>query len=624
MNMKLYDKENTLLAEIDTDDSSVRYRSIMHDDSLTLHFSVTAPVNVPRGAYCDFEGARYTLFYPENFKKHGSRNFEYTLTLHGAREWLKFVKFKDLSVKPYRLKFTLTATPLVFLTALVDCLNDADPGGGWTMGDCIEATEKTISFNHEYCIDVLSRIATEFKTEYEFESKTIHLRKVEKFKDDPLPLSYGMGNGFKIGVGRQNDGDRQPIGRLYVQGGERNIDYSEYGNSTLLLPISATLEYEGKTYRTDADGMYITRDGNTNTAEDSFDASEHYPKRVGTVSEVILVDAEKHFYDIIDSSIPDALNFRDGRIAGEKATIVFQSGALAGREFDIEQTDTDLTGYIHTERRFKIVPAELDGQVMPGGVFVPQVGDKYAIFNIRMPSAYICDDTTQTGASWDMFRQAVKYFAEEEGEKFVFHGELDGVWSKSRWLEIGAKIVPGGHVLFSDPQFQPGGILIRITAIKDYVNKPHKPEITLSNAPVPGSFSAGLARLEAEEVVREADKKEMIRFTKRQWRDARETMEMLANSLLNFSGAVNPITVQTMQMLVGDESLQFRFVGSKTNPQPVTHNVTFNVTTKVLIAAAGIIQHMTLGITTLKNTHAASEYTYWDMTAYTSPALESE
>lgn len=619
--MKIFSSAGVEILDIQVDDSSVRYRSIMSGDSLTLQFSTTGPVMVPRNSYVDFEGARYTLFYPENFKKNSTRDFAYTLTLHGWSEALKLYKYKDLSAKPYRLKFLLTARPIDFLQLLVDNMSLHDPG--WSLGDCIEADEKLISFNHEYCSDVLSRLAQEFNTEWEITGKTIHLRKVEKFKDDPLALSYGMGNGFETGVGRQNDGDRQPIGRLYVQGGERNIDYSEYGSSSLLLPKSATLVYEGKTYKTDADGMYVTRDGNTNTAEDSYDGSNHYPKRVGAVSHVIAVDADKHFYDIRDTSIPAALNYRDCRIPGEKATIVFQSGALAGREFDIEQTDTDLTGYIHAERRFKIVPAELDGQIMPGGIFVPQVGDKYAIFNIRMPDAYISDNVTQSGASWDMFREAVKYFAEEENDKFSFTGKLDGVWSKTRWLEIGGKIVPGGHVQFSDPQFQPDGILIRITAVKDYINKPHKPEITLSNAPVSGSFSADLGKIEAGEVVREADKKEVIRFTKRQYRDAKETMSMLQQALLNFSGSINPITVQTMQLLVGDESLQFRFVNSKTNPQLVTHNVSFNASTKVMTASSGILQHMTLGITSLKKSHAASEYKYWDMAAYISPALDA-
>lgn len=619
--MKIYDKYGTEIYDLLVDDNSVRYRSIMNDDSLTINFSLVEQIEIPLYAYTVFEGQTYTLYRKQEFKKNSNRNHEYTLTLHGRREFLKFVKFKDVSAKPYRIMFTMTAKPVDFLQMLVASLNDKDIG--WSVGDCIDTTAKTLSFNHEYCLDVLARLATEFNTEYELEDKKIHLRKVEKFKTDPLPLSYGKGNGFLPGVGRYNDGDKQPIGRLYVQGGERNIDYSSYGSKTLLLPKSAQIEYNEKVYRTDEDGMYITRDGNNNPAEDSFDASEFYPSRVGTVTSVEVIDANKNFYDIIDTNIPDELDYSKCRIAGEKATIIFQTGALAGREFDLEQTENELTGYVHAERRFKIVPAEMDGFIMPGGAFVPAVGDKYAIFNISLPKAYIQNDDDKSGASWDMMREAVKYFAENEEDKFKFTGELDGIWSKERWLEIGGKIVPGGYVLFSDTQFQQQGLLIRITAIKDYVNKPHKPEITLSNGSITGSFSAELGKLNANEVVIEDNKQEVIRYSKRQWHDAKETMNMLQASLLNFSGSINPITAKTMQLLVGDEGLQFRFVGNKTNPVAIEHAFIYDKEKDTLSTDAGIIQHMTLGISTLSNTHNADEYKFWDVNAYISPALDA-
>lgn len=623
--MKIYDKNGIELYDIAVDDSSVRHRAIMTDDSLTLKFSHAESIVIPKYAYCDFEGQRYTLWRPSEFKKHSSREHEYTLVMHGWREFLKFVKFKDMSAKPYRLKFTLAAKPIAFLTVLIGCLNEKDPVGDWVVGDCLDAPGKTISFNHEFCFDVLGRLSTEWETEFEFEGKKIHLRKVEKFKDVPLPLSYGKGNGFSPGVGRYNEGDKQPIGLLFVQGGERNIDYSTYGSPSLLLPKSADLAYNGKTYHTDEHGMSITRVGNNNEAEDSFDASDIYPSRQGTISEVIVVDSGKHFYDIKDASIPEALNYRNCRIAGEKATIKFESGPLSlFEEFDIEQTDNELTGYIHAERRFKIVPVERDGMIVPGGAFVPQVGDKYAIFNISLPDAYVADNATQTGASWDMFREAVRYFAENENDRFNFTGGLDGVWSKNKWLEIGGKILPGSYVLFSDPQFQPDGVPIRIVAVKDYVNKPHKPVVTLSNAPVAASFSSGLGKLEADEVVIEGNRKESKRYTNRQWRDAKETMAMLEDSLLKFSSGINPITIRTMQLIAGDESLQFRFVNSKTIPKQMAHAVTFDGSNKILTANAGIIQHMTIGITKVSPSHKASDYKFWTMAQFVSPPLDED
>lgn len=212
-----------------------------------------------------------------------------------------------------------------------------------------------------------------------------------------------------------------------MQGGERNIDATAYGSRTLLLPKSQEMEYEGRRYKTDKDGMYITRADRElpNHNEDSYDASHVYPSRVGTVSAVMEVDPENNLYDIIDDSIPADLDFSQCRIPGETATIIFQSGTLTGEEFDIEQTQDALTGYVHAERRFKLVPVEKEGGVIPNANRKPAVGDTYAVFNISLPPAYVCDDETKTGASWEMFREAVRYLYENEDERFAFSGVLE-------------------------------------------------------------------------------------------------------------------------------------------------------------------------------------------------------
>lgn len=96
---------------------------------------------------------------------------------------------------------------------------------------------------------------------------------------------------------------------------------------------------------------------------------------------------------------------------------------------------------------------------------------------------------------------------------------------------------------------------------------------------------------------------------------------MLNDALLHFSGSISPISVQTMSLLVGDESLQFRFVNNKTNPTQVEYLVTYDSKKKVLSAPGGILQHMTIGIDTLSSGHKASEYKFWDIEKYTSPTL---
>lgn len=603
--------------EIDilVDTSSYRYTALQNVGTLYLYFASEEFINIPVGAYCIYKNITYYLMDPDDFKKKSSRNFEYTLVMYDIGAILGKYKCRDIVSK--RLKFDYTAKPHEHLQLIVDNLNMRD--SGWKVGECIEAEEKTINYNHIFCSEALPTIADTFKTEYEIDPaiKTIHLRKVEYNKGEPLPLEYGKDKGFVPGLGRSNQDGNRPVTILYVQGGEQNIDFSKYGSKELLLPKNQRLEYEGRAYVSDAEGLYIKRADTTLTdvQEDSLDCSHISPKRVGSVSNVVVSDKEKNFYDFIDSSIPDDLNFEDYVIEGNNMTVIFQSGMLAGsnKEFEVK--------YVHKERKFLITPQEIDGQIMPNDIYKPNLGDKYAVFGIQLPDAYICNNSTKEGASWDMFREAAKYLYENEDPKFTFKGELDSIYSKKRWLSIGGKIKLGGYILFKDPQFIPEGIKIRITSIKEYIHRPYSPIIELSNTTTGVTVSSELNKIESNEVKTDNQYKNSIQFTKRRFRDAKETISMLNDALLHFSGSISPISVQTMSLLVGDESLQFRFVNNKTNPTQVEYLVTYDSKKKVLSAPGGILQHMTIGIDTLSSGHKASEYKFWDIEKYTSPTL---
>lgn len=603
--------------EIDilVDTSSYRYTALQNVGTLYLYFASEEFINIPVGAYCIYKNITYYLMDPDDFKKKSSRNFEYTLVMYDIGAILGKYKCRDIVSK--RLKFDYTAKPHEHLQLIVDNLNMRD--SGWKVGECIEAEEKTINYNHIFCSEALPTIADTFKTEYEIDPaiKTIHLRKVEYNKGEPLPLEYGKDKGFVPGLGRSNKDGNRPVTILYVQGGEQNIDFSKYGSKELLLPKNQRLEYEGRAYVSDAEGLYIKRANTTLTdvQEDSLDCSHISPKRVGSVSNVVVSDKEKNFYDFIDSSIPDDLNFEDYVIEGNNMTVIFQSGMLAGsnKEFEVK--------YVHKERKFLITPQEIDGQIMPNDIYKPNLGDKYAVFGIQLPDAYICNNSTKEGASWDMFREAAKYLYENEDPKFTFKGELDSIYSKKRWLSIGGKIKLGGYILFKDPQFIPEGIKIRITSIKEYIHRPYSPIIELSNTTTGATVSSELNKIESNEVKTDNQYKNSIQFTKRRFRDAKETISMLNDALLHFSGSISPISVQTMSLLVGDESLQFRFVNNKTNPTQVEYLVTYDSKKKVLSAPGGILQHMTIGIDTLSSGHKASEYKFWDIEKYTSPTL---
>lgn len=152
------------------------------------------------------------------------------------------------------------------------------------------------------------------------------------------------------GSGRASDSDETPVEILYVQGGDRNIDPSRYGNAELLLPKGREIAYDGthfegeegfnsvtaRRYVASDDGLSIHRGDKplASQAEDSLDCTEIYPKRAGTVSGVETEELKtedgdtRTAYDIIDEDIPDTLNYADCRIDGETMTVIFRRACL--------------------------------------------------------------------------------------------------------------------------------------------------------------------------------------------------------------------------------------------------------------------------------------------------------
>lgn len=607
-------------------DDSYRNREIMGEHNLYLKFSLPGYYDIPIGSYCEYQYEMYTLETSASITKNGEEKFDYTLLLQSEQYKLSKFIIRNTIPGDSRLKFSYTARPEEFLRLLADNMNKRDEG--WSFGsDHIEAYEKTVSFNMNSCAEALKMIAEAFETEWEVIGKTIYLRKVEYMKDDPLPLSYGKGKGFLPGIGRTEYSDVKPLQRLFVQGGERNIDSSKYrkteatgqvGSRELLMPANAAIKFDGiyfddeegfnpqsanlREFITDESGASIINATNKNIQgliEGTLDCSGIYPMREGTVTRVVSIDSEKNLYDFYDSdaSIP---NYTDYLIAGETMTVIFQTGMLTGKEFEVI--------YKHPGH-FEIVPQTIDGVDMPGGAYMPEAGDRYGVFHVMLPDEYIAS------AERAMLKQAVKYLYENEQPKFTFSGTLDKKWAKENWINAGIYMRPGAFIRFSDNQFLKDGMDIRITGIKDYINNPYKPEIRLSNNSQSGSWLHNMKRqVESDEVTTDTKDREVRQFAKRRFRDTQQAIDMLNAAMLEgFSEGISPATIKTMMMFLGS---QFRFVVSEDNPIPVHHQV--DVGTDMITVDAGVIQCVdAIG-------NSAGEYRYWTLPqALFAPASEA-
>ena len=584
------------IIEVEPSDKSQLTRGIMRSSELLLSFRSDVALDIHVGATVDFEGETFTLIYPSELRKLRRGYYDYTVTMHSSAELLKQRLLKDPS-DPGRTAFTFTGSAHDFATLVARSM-----GEGWSVGDCMVSDgDRMIAFREETCLGALARIAEDFHSEWVVERQTIAIRKQELWRDDPVAMSYGRGKGFLSGVSRSGDGDKLPISRLYVVGGSRNIDPTAYGSRSLHLPDGSTSLSSGVEGR-----------------EAALDLSHIYPSRVGTVSEVVTVSEEKCFYDIKDDSVPAELNYSDCRIPGEKAVIRFQSGALAGRELEIRQSETALEGYHHEERRFELVPREEDGFTFPSAQWMPKAGDKYAVFGISLPPTYVKE------AEERMLSEAKRYLEDNKEPVYTFRGEVDGIWARAHWLEVGGKLVPGGHVLFSDPEFHPKGTVIRIVSTTQAVNDPHAPSVTLSTAPVPGSILSRLDRVEADEVVRREQIREVQRQQSQSYRQALEHLSMVdraVEGLEGFTRRLKPSVLETMGILVGSQATQLDFVRAVGSIESVTPAINYDPDTKALHIAASVIRHQTIGITTMRDRRDPSEYRYWRLPEYVSPPL---
>ena len=644
MALNIYTKETdgteTLFLTVYPTDDSYHLSELQGKDVCEIKLEMAQYVNFPLGAYIYWRGEKYTLDTPAIVEKNGAAKLEYTLTFQGTVATLsKYITrhIVDGVLQDAKVKFSITAYPHEILQLIVDNLNYRD--SGWTAGTCEPTDTVVLSFTQTTIKDALSQLATETECEYEVEGKTISIKKkVEYYKSSPLALQYGKGNGLRPGVGRKNSSDSNPMEVLFVQGGERNINSATYGSQTVLLPAGMpTIGFDGehfsdedgynevnaRTYKASEDRMSIGRADKelTHATEAAATFDDVYPHREGTITSI--VEEKENIIDFADTAIPDTLDYKALTAAGQSLTVVFNSGMLCGKEFEVN--------YIASSKTFQLINTTIDGVNMPNNVWRPAVGDRYVVLNMYMPDEFLCDTKNKAGAEWELFREAVKYMFDNEDNKFDFSGKLDSIYAHNNWENIGGKIKVGSYVKFTDPQFEADGVLLRIQSVKEGINDPYAPELTLSNKQSSASIASKIVNIEKETPYKiELAKKEAQNYSARSYAQVRETTAMLQEqfaALGNFDESISPLSVQTMQLIAGDESLQFEFIDSTTDPTVITPvisctggrlTIAYSNTTEVPF----YLRHRTLGQTTMSTATAERTYLTWEVYNWESGDLD--
>ncbi|KGF48547.1 hypothetical protein [Prevotella disiens] len=461
--IEIYGRDNSLKCRIEPGSNSQQDKTLGGDNLLSLSFVHYDFVQLDVNDYCEFEGERYWLQerYLPTQKSEGE--WSYDVKLYGIESLIKRLLVLKNPDGENEAVFTLTAPAADHVRLIVGSINAGmGNSANWKMGAVMATENLTIDYNGTYCDEGLRLVAEAAKTEWWVEGQTVNVCRCEhgeeltlRYPESITQLERDTADGAKFYT------------RLFPMGSSRNIDRAKYGSVRLQLP-------GGRKYV----DMNVDKYGIFHHYEEAA-FSAIYPRRVGTVSEVrettVKGNDGKPFkiYWFKDGELP--FNPNEYEIGGLVKHVVFQSGELNGRDFEVN--------YHAGSQEFEIIttwPYSDDIQ-LPGGTLVPKSGDKYILWNIRMPDEYY-------GLAEQEYLEAVEAFnAKHCIDTSVYKCPTHHVWVERNNVQIyvGRKIRLENEQYFPEAGFRSS----RITRISRSVALPSQMDIEISDATSTGAMT---------------------------------------------------------------------------------------------------------------------------------------
>lgn len=462
MVLSLYDRNGKKRADIAADDSSTQVKEIQGDNTLTLSFTHYAPIALDVNDYTDFMGERYWLTERYKPAQKSDGEWKYDVKLYGIESLLKRFLVLETTDGDAEPVFTLTAPAREHVALIVKCVNSGMGSTDWKVGEVADTDLIVIDYEGTYCDEALKEIAEKAggKAEWWVEGQTVNVCRCEHGEE--IALGYGKG---LTSIERDTSDTHKFYTRLFPIGSSRNIDPARYGHSRLTLPGGRKHVEAG----TEEYGIH------DHYEEAAF--SGIYPRRTGTVSSVRSAesdDGEGHSMTIYYFR-DDTLDFDPNgyELAGETKRVSFQSGDLSGLGTGEEHYFE--VNYDSETREFEIITIwPSDDMQLPGGSLVPKVGDRYILWNIRMPDEYY------PMAEEEFLAAVERYNAEHWQDIGVYKAPTDHVWIAEHQadLHVGRRVR-----LESDKYFPETGYRrSRITKITRRVNLPRQMDLEISDS----------------------------------------------------------------------------------------------------------------------------------------------
>nr|DAP93508.1 MAG TPA: Minor structural protein 4 [Caudoviricetes sp.] len=463
MLLRLFDHSGNVKAQIAPDDSSTQVKEIQGDNLLNLSFTLYNCIQIDVNDYVDFFGERYWAVEQYAPAEKSSVEWSYNFRLYGIESLIKRFLVLNNVDGGNEAVFSLTARPIDHVRLIVKNINEGLDGlNNFKVGIVEGSDNVTIDYTGKYCDDGLKALAEAVGTEWWIEGTTVNLCRCEHGEAVVLGYRHGL-----TSLDRDKADNAKVYTRLFPIGSNRNIDATKYGHSRLMLPggakyVDANVEKYGIIHHYEQQAF-----------------SHIYPRRTGVVSSVRskqVKDKEGKPFTIYYFKDKD-LNFDPNKyeIGGLVKRVSFQEGSeLAG--LGTSEDHYFEVNYDSKTQEFEIItiwPYDDETQ-LPGGTLVPKVGDKYILWNIRMPDEYY-------GLAEQEFRTAVDAYNKKHAlDVSRYKAPTDHVWIE----ETGTELFVGERIRLESREYFPGQgyRLSRITKISRQVNLPGRMDLEISDA----------------------------------------------------------------------------------------------------------------------------------------------
>ncbi|MBF0950210.1 MAG: hypothetical protein HXK22_00180 [Alloprevotella tannerae] len=463
MLLRLFDHSGNVKAQFAPDDSSTQVKEIQGDNLLNLSFTLYNCIQIDVNDYVDFFGERYWAVEQCAPAEKSSVEWSYNFKLYGIESLIKRFLVLNNVDGGNEAVFSLTARPIDHVRLIVKNINEGLDGlNNFKVGIVEGSDNVTIDYTGKYCDDGLKALAEAVGTEWWIEGTTVNLCRCEHGEAVVLGYRHGL-----TSLDRDKADNAKVYTRLFPIGSNRNIDATKYGHRRLMLPGGAKYV-----------DVNVEKYGIIHHYEQQ--AFAHiYPRRTGIVSSVRskqVKDKEGKPFTIYYFKDQD-LNFDPNKyeIGGLVKRVSFQEGSeLAG--LGTSEDHYFEVNYDSKAQEFEIItiwPYDDETQ-LPGGTLVPKVGDKYILWNIRMPDEYY-------GLAEQELRDAVdEYNRKHALDVSRYKAPTDHVWIE----ETGTELFVGGRIRLESRDYFPGQGYrsSRITKISRQVNLPGRMDLEISDA----------------------------------------------------------------------------------------------------------------------------------------------